>query len=103
MKSKILVKFEDTSESEFEDTSVSEVEDNNENEAKDNLCEYSLDWCIILPENEVKNENDSTCLPITMTHLKAIGQDGGKKLIHQNQKKTTEKEFTEEDIGALIK
>ncbi|RIB02046.1 hypothetical protein C2G38_2228980 [Gigaspora rosea] len=72
------IKEHETSESEVENTSENEVEDtiedNNENEAKDNLCEYSLDWCIILPENEVKNENDSTCLPITMTHLKAIGQ-----------------------------
>ncbi|CAG8756293.1 39745_t:CDS:2 [Gigaspora margarita] len=38
------------------------------------LCEYSLNWCIILPENQVENENDNSCLPITMTHLKAIGQ-----------------------------
>ncbi|KAF0550648.1 chitin synthase regulatory factor chr2 [Gigaspora margarita] len=63
-----------TSESEVEDASESEGEDNNENEVKDHLCEYSLDWCIILPENQVENENDNSCLPITMTHLKAIGQ-----------------------------
>ncbi|KAF0550644.1 hypothetical protein F8M41_024129 [Gigaspora margarita] len=63
-----------TSECEVEDTSESEGEDNNENEVNDHLCEYSLDWCIILPENQVENENDNSCLPITITRLKAIGQ-----------------------------
>ncbi|CAG8505044.1 46499_t:CDS:2, partial [Gigaspora margarita] len=72
---------ENTNENEVEDTSESEAENNNENEVKnidknevkDHFCEYSLDWCIILPENQVKHENDNSCLPITMTHLKAIG------------------------------
>ncbi|CAG8678298.1 16959_t:CDS:2, partial [Dentiscutata heterogama] len=64
---------EDIIESEDEDVSESEVENISESEVENSICEYSLDWCIILPENqEAKNTNDSSCLISAIAHLKAI-------------------------------